>query len=103
MSSCGDLTGMRACEVNALIEGRRGSHQGFERHGSGQIGEPNDALGSCDSKDAHCGHGLGAVEQSEAFFGSELEQLDTGAVQRFTTLHALALEKRFTFADTNER
>ena len=83
MRGGGDLAGMRTGELNALVESGGRAHQGFERHGAGEVGQPDDALGAGDGKRPHSDHGLGAVEQSQAFFGGELERLETGAVQGF--------------------
>ena len=98
----GDLAAMRARGMDALVESCRCSEQGFERHGSGEIGELGHAEGARRAQAAHgCGHGLGAIEQRESFLGFEVNGA-MPASRRAQRPDALALVEDFAFADQGE-
>ncbi len=48
-------------------------------------------------------HGLGAVDEADAFFGVKIDGVDTGALQGFGAGENFAIEFRLAFADQDQR
>ena len=102
MGCGGDLTCMRAGLMDAGIEGDWRALESFERHSSGEVGELGKTAGVDYGERAYCGHGLGAVEQGQAFFGSERQWRQACGGEGLCCGLALALINRFAFADYDQ-
>ena len=57
-----NLPGMRSRSLNPQIEGARCSHQTFQRHRTGDIGDPRETFGAIEGEATDRVHGLSAVE-----------------------------------------
>ncbi len=73
-----------------------------ERHGTGDIGELHETAGAGHCQAADRGHGLGAVEQSQAFFGRQWQRRKAGALQGLGARNAFAAMEGLAFTDDNE-
>src|ERR1700758_459382 len=98
----GHLSGMRSRLVDARIEGSRSSAQRFERHGSGEVEKLDNANCALDGQGSDSGHSLRAVEQGQAFFGSERQGLEAGSLQRGCCRHPFAVEEDLALADQRQ-
>ena len=63
------LPWMRAGVVDTLVESDGGAFESLERHRTGDIGDPGQPFCPEEGEPANRMHGLGPVEQGEAFFG----------------------------------
>ena len=98
----GRLAGVRTRELDALVEGNWSAHESFKRHGAGEIGELSDADAARNGEAADGRHGLGAIEQREAFLGLKLQRRKAGAMQRLAARDAFAAIEGFAFADDDK-
>jgi hypothetical protein len=69
----GDLPGLAANFVNAIIEGRVAALQGIHRHGAGDDRGGEHIFGAEESRQGQRRGYLGAVDQRQTFLGAQLE------------------------------
>ena len=98
----GELARMRTGALDALVESGGRAHERVERHGAGDVGQADKAASAGDGKRADSDHGLGAVEQRQAFLGGKRKRLEAGALESFSAGDALAVMEGFAFADDDE-
>ena len=78
----GDLPGLAAHLVDALIERRIAAFQRIHRHGAGDDGGGEHVFGAEQSRQGQRRGHLRAVDQRQAFLGAQLERLKSRASRR---------------------
>ena len=71
-----DLSGMRTCSVNTLVEGDIGASQRVESHRTDHVGGIDQDFRRKQREGSDREHGLRAVDQRNSFFGFENQRLD---------------------------
>ncbi len=97
-----ELAGMRTGALNALVESGGRAHERIERHCAGDVSQADEAASARHGKRADSDHGLGAIEQRQAFLGGKRKRLEAGALQGFSAGDTLAVVEGFAFADDDE-
>ena len=69
---------MGANRMDPGVQGVLHTPVGFEAHGSGDVRRLHEADGVVDRQSAHGGHGLGAVDESQALLGHQLHSGNPG-------------------------
>ncbi len=90
MPGRGCLAAMRPRLLDAWIEGCRSPSQCLQRHGTRNIGQPDEMLGIVERQRSDGSHPLRAVQQRKAFFGFEPKGSQAGIAQRFAAAHAFS-------------
>ena len=89
--------------MDARVEGGRRAAQGFERHGSGEIGERGKSVRCDECERPYSAHGLGAVQKREALLRLQLQWLDTSLRKGGGGSQTLAAKEDFALSDQTER
>jgi len=97
------VAGMRARIGDARIEGDRAAAKRVERERGGDVSRIGGNFGVAQGESEKSEHGLGAVEEREAFLGVQHERVDSRCAKGFGAGHAAAFENGFAFADGDER
>lgn len=98
----GDLAGVGAGAVDAIVEGGGGTAEGVEGEGAGGVGGFEEVFGIEEGETAGGEHGLGAVDERDAFLGLEGEGFDAGFGEGFGPGEAAAEIEGGAFADEDE-
>src|SRR5215831_17553033 len=93
---------MRPGVLDSLVKGYWRSPERFERHNSGYVGGVHEALSGKQGKPADRRHSLGPIEQRQSLFSLKNKRLDARGRKSCAAGHALARERRFTFADRDQ-
>jgi hypothetical protein len=98
----GELAGVGAGEMDALVEGGGRATEGVEGEGAGGVGGIEEVFGIEEGETASGEHGLGAVDEGDAFLGLEGEGCDAGGGEGIGTGEALALVEGGAFSNEDE-
>src|SRR6267142_312095 len=85
------------------IECRGTSAQSIERKRSGDISGVRENLCLTQSERQKRQHSLRSIQQRDSFLGFQRKRSDACLAQRFSTVHALSIQRGFAFAGQNER
>ena len=94
---------VRANGVHALVKGVHPPLQRFHREAHRDIGQLADAFRVIQRKRAHCAHGLGAVDERQAFLGQQALCRNPRLVHCRLPGHHLALVLRLTITQQHQR
>ena len=97
------LAGMRAGVMNARVKCAGGAAQRVEGQAANDIGGIRQALCGFPFQAADGQHGLGAVDQAEAFLGMKLDRGHTRTYQSLPAAQDRASELGFAFPNQHQR
>src|SRR6185503_12010185 len=103
MGRDGDLSGVWARCMNALVKSDWRPAQSFERHRTSDVSQPGQSLSTMQREGTDGAHRLRSIEKREAFFYFQLQRRNLRAFECGGCRQPFTFVKNFSFADRCER